>query len=222
MPGSRLTDEDRGRIAGWLADGLSCAEMARRLGRPTSTITREVDRNGGPERYRADRAAAATRRRAARLGRPAPRPAAVRGFEERFTAMMVRTGLPRMPARVLAGLLTCDEARLSAAELVGRLGVSPASVSKAVGYLAGLGLVRRERDPAGRREYYAVDEDAWYQACRRQVEVCRLWAGAATEGAEVLRGSAAADRLSTVSRYFGHVGQDLAAAAERWRGGLDG
>ncbi len=222
MPGSRLTHEDRGRIAGWLADGLPYSEMARRLDRPTSTVTREVDRNGGPERYRADEASAATRQRAGRVGKPSPRPAAVRGFEERFTEMMVRTGLPRMPARVLASLLTSTDARLPAAELVRRLGVSPASVSKSVAYLADLRLIRRERDSSERRECYAVDDDAWHQACRRQVEVCRLWAEAAMEGAEVLNGSAAATRLSAMSRYFDHVGDDLADAAERWRGVFDG
>ena len=48
MPGGRLTQEDRRRIAAWLAEGLSHAEIGRRLSRPTSTITREVSRNRGP------------------------------------------------------------------------------------------------------------------------------------------------------------------------------
>jgi hypothetical protein len=37
--------------------------MARRLDRPTSTVTREVMRNGGPTGYRADLAHRATERR---------------------------------------------------------------------------------------------------------------------------------------------------------------
>ncbi|MFD0661872.1 helix-turn-helix domain-containing protein [Thermocatellispora tengchongensis] len=48
MPGGRLTYEDRQAIASGLADGLDYAEIARRLARPTSTVTREVARNGGP------------------------------------------------------------------------------------------------------------------------------------------------------------------------------
>ncbi|NUT46387.1 MAG: helix-turn-helix domain-containing protein, partial [Saccharothrix sp.] len=51
MPGGRLTDEDRRDIAAGLALGLGYAEIARRLGRPTSTVTREVIRNGGPGDY---------------------------------------------------------------------------------------------------------------------------------------------------------------------------
>ena len=56
MPGARLTHEDRRRIAAWLADGLGYAEIGRRLGRPTSTISREVTRNGTPGEYLADHA----------------------------------------------------------------------------------------------------------------------------------------------------------------------
>lgn len=50
MPGGRLTQQERQQIALGLGDGLAYAEIARRLERPTSTITREVMRNGGPMR----------------------------------------------------------------------------------------------------------------------------------------------------------------------------
>ena len=76
MPGGRLTQQERQQIALGLADGLAYAEIARRLDRPTSTITREVMRNGGPTAYRADLAHRATERRAHRR-----RPAASRGPE---------------------------------------------------------------------------------------------------------------------------------------------
>jgi hypothetical protein len=44
------------------------AEIGRRLSRPTSTITREVNRNRGPAGYQADQAQRATRQRARRRG----------------------------------------------------------------------------------------------------------------------------------------------------------
>ncbi|MDW6063797.1 helix-turn-helix domain-containing protein [Streptomyces sp. FXJ1.4098] len=62
---------------------------------------------------------------------------------------MVQTGLTRMVARVFARLFTTDSGRLGSAELVQQLRVSPASVSKAIGYLEGLELIRRERAPGG-------------------------------------------------------------------------
>ena len=42
MPGGRLTQRERQQIALGLADDLAYAEIARRIDRPTSTITREV------------------------------------------------------------------------------------------------------------------------------------------------------------------------------------
>jgi len=103
MPGGRLTQGDRQRIAAWLAEGLSHAEIGRRLSRPTSTITREVNRNRGPADYQADQAQRATRQRARRriaasapavadsADRPADGrdPAAVGQFEQRFTEALV-------------------------------------------------------------------------------------------------------------------------------------
>jgi DNA-binding transcriptional ArsR family regulator len=131
--------------------------------------------------------------------------------------MMVRTGLPRMPARVLICLLTSEDGSLSAADLIRRLQVSPASVSKAIGYLEQMLLVRRERDPRLRHERYLVDDDAWYRACVREVQVCRSWATAARDGAGLLDGTSAGSRLHEMGRYFDHVGHDLSEAAERWR-----
>src|ERR1700727_1983941 len=78
MPGGRLTQQERQQIALGLADSLSYAEIARRLDRPTSTITREVMRNDGPTAYRAEgrrrrcRAACATTRPCASTRRRSP------------------------------------------------------------------------------------------------------------------------------------------------------
>ncbi|GAA5768158.1 hypothetical protein Aros01_04666 [Streptosporangium roseum] len=57
-----------------------------------------------------------------------------------------------------------DSGSLTSAELVRRLQVSPASISKAVGYLEAQELIRRERDPRRRAERYVIDDSVWYQA----------------------------------------------------------
>src|SRR4051794_14553058 len=66
MPGNRLTLQDRRQIAVGLRDGLTYAAIGRRVGRPTSTVTREVMRHGGPRAYHAEaahRTSTSTRRR---------------------------------------------------------------------------------------------------------------------------------------------------------------
>lgn len=62
-------------------------------------------------------------------------PHVVHQFEERFTALMVGTRLPRMTAGVLACLYATDTGSLTAAGLGRRFQGSPASISKAIAYL---------------------------------------------------------------------------------------
>ena len=55
---STLTLEERERISRGLATGRSCRRIAAELARSPSTVSREVARNGGPQRYRAAEAEA--------------------------------------------------------------------------------------------------------------------------------------------------------------------
>lgn len=231
MPGGRLTQQDRRQIAAGLAEGLSYAEIGRRLERPTSTVTREVTRNGGPHGYRADQAHQATERRARRR-RTAPVPAspavpaddygrdpeAVRELSDRLTDMLFHSGMTRMASGVLACLYLSDSGSLTAADLVRRLNVSPASVSKAIGYLEEQRLVRRERDARGRRERYVIDDDVWFQAMVASARGTITLSDVVGDGAEVLGpGTPAGARLLNMSRFLDHVGRDLMRAAEHWR-----
>jgi DNA-binding transcriptional ArsR family regulator len=233
MPGGRLTQQERRQIGLGLADGLPYAEIARRLDRPTSTVTREVLRNGGPTAYRADLAHHATERRAQRRRQPTPKgsPAlpqahgrdaeAVREYEETFTALLMQSGLPRMMARVLTCLYTTDAGSLTAAELVQRLQVSAASVSKAITFLEGQGLVRRERDDR-RRERYVADNDVWYQSMIAAARGNAQLAETARQGVGILgRDTPAAVRLEKIARFVDFVGESIVRAAEQAREILD-
>lgn len=229
MPGGRLTQQERRQIALGLADGLAYAEIARRLDRPTSTVTREVMRNGGPTVYRADLAHRATERRAHRRKQTAAREArtlpqahgrdaeAVREYEETLTTVLMASGAPRMMARVLACLYTTDAGSLTAADLVRRLQVSPASVSKAIAFLDGQGLVRRERDER-RRERYVVDDDVWYQSMMASARGTAQLGETARQGVGVLGpGTPAATRLENIARFVDFVSESIARAAEQAR-----
>ncbi|PZG17718.1 MarR family transcriptional regulator [Nonomuraea aridisoli] len=220
MPGGRLTQQDRHRIAAGLTEGLSYAEIARRLDRPTSTISREIARNGGPGGYRPEQAHRATERRA-RRGTPAPVRAAGPPdgeTEDEIIGMAVRMGLPRMTARVLVELWTSEDGRRTAAELTRRLKVSPASVSVAVGSLIQQGLIRRERDPQRRRDIYVVDDDTWYHSmltsCRQSLEV----AAAAKEAAKKCGlDTPVGRRLAKGGAFLERISTDTLESAERWR-----
>jgi DNA-binding transcriptional regulator GbsR (MarR family) len=231
MPGGRLTQQDRERIASGLAEGLGFAEIARRLGRPTSTVSREVDRNGGLRGYEADHAHQATGARARRRKPAAPHtaasaadaygrdPAAVNGFAEQFAATMVQTGVPRMAARVLACLVTTDSGALTAAELVQRLQVSPASISKAVGYLENLDLIQRELDARSRRERYFIDDEMWLRTWLTSARTHAALADIAADGVKILDAATPAGaRMEYMSRFFTALADDMSGGpmAERF------
>lgn len=228
MPGGRLTREDRELIAAGLTDGQGYAEIARRLARPTSTISREVARNGGVEGYRADHAQRATGQRAKRRApaRPPERqevadafgrdPWVVRAFEERFTELMVLTGLNRMAGRVLAALFVADSGRLTAAELVQRLGVSPGSISHAIAYLENVELVRRERE-GRRREQYVIDRSVWFRAWVANTRINHQWAEIGRDGAKLLGATTpAGGRLNDMGEFFEDLAHELDRFAEAW------
>lgn len=230
VPGGRLTQQERKRIAQGLGDDLAYAEIARLIGRPTSTVTREVMRNGGPAAYRAERAQRATEQRsrrrtpppAARDARPAPGeaggrdPEAVRAYEETLTEVFLTSGLPRMAARVQAALALTDSGGLTAAELVDRLGISPASVSKAVAFMEAQGLVRRLTE--GRRERYVIDNGVWYESIIASIRSNDLIVATAREGVRVLgAGTPAAIRLENTARFLDFLSDALRRAAEEAR-----
>lgn len=229
MSGSRLSQRERQQIARGLADDLAYAEIARRLDRPTSTITREVMRNGGPSGYRADLAHLATERRAHQPRRTTPRmqgtpkpgfgrdEEAVREYEETFTVLLMHQGMPRMTARVLTCLLIADTGSVTAAELVQRLSVSPATVSKAIASLESQGLIRRERDDR-RRDRYFVDGDVWYESTIESARGMVKVAEVARQGVTVLgRDTPAGTRLENMARFSDHISESIIRAAEQVR-----
>ncbi|MEV4460211.1 helix-turn-helix domain-containing protein [Microbispora sp. NPDC049633] len=235
MPGGRLTDEDRRHIAAGLAEGLGYAEIGRRLGRPASTIMREVTRNGGPSGYGADRAHEATRHRARRRRTaqpPAPPipdsghgrdPRAVEDFTETFIALLVQQGLPRMEARVLACLYVTDSGALTAADLVQRLRVSPASISHAVAFLEQQGMLRRERVPGARRERYVIDDEIWLRSMQASLRMNDALVAASRRGAEILGAATPAGaRFEDSAELLLLVSEAFRQVMEQWRQGRAG
>ncbi|MEV4276461.1 helix-turn-helix domain-containing protein [Actinoplanes xinjiangensis] len=228
MPGRRLTGTDRQRIAAGLARGRDFAEIAGELGRPTSTVSREVARNGGPGRYNAELAQLATVRRARRRP-PAPTremPGATAGPDPDarialvtdLTAVLVDTGLPRTAAGVLACLFTAETGSATTAELTGQLRVSPATVSLAVGLLEQHGLIRRGRDGRSRRHRYFLDEDAGVRSAVVSVRANRRLAATVLRGADILgEGTAAGARLALAGRFLEQLGDTIIRFAEQHR-----
>ncbi|MEU5581802.1 helix-turn-helix domain-containing protein [Streptomyces huasconensis] len=229
MPGYRLTLQDRQQIAAGLREGLTYAAIGRRVGRPTSTVTREVMRNGGPRGYHAEAAhqggAGRARRRRPLAQATSPGRADLGGRDARIVdevdaqsvELMIQAGLPQMMARVLAALFTTDSGSLTSVELVRRLRVSPASISKAIGYLENQAFIKRERDPRSRAERYVIEDSAVFTSimasARNQTRIAEACAtGARKLGVTTPAGA----RLENTSQFLRHVVDDLVRSAEHW------
>ena len=143
---------------------------------------------------------------------------AVARFVEDLASALMEMGVPRMPARVFAALLTTDAGRLTATELADSLQVSPAAVSGAVRYLLQIGMVRRESEPGSRRHYYRAPNDVWDEVIGIRDRLMARWTGVLRGGVEVLGADTpAGQRVADSVRFFEFVSTELPSVIGRWR-----
>lgn len=138
-------------------------------------------------------------------------------YVERMGTALADAGLQRLPSRVFAALTVDPDGRMTSAELVEALAVSPASVSGAVQYLSRIGFLHRERERGSRRDVYVVDDDAWLQAMLREGQVYAPMIAALDDAVRSLdAGSPARRRLLLMREFLVFVGQEMGGIAERW------
>jgi DNA-binding transcriptional ArsR family regulator len=138
-------------------------------------------------------------------------------YIEKFAAVLVLAGFPAMPARVFVALLVTDSGRLSAAELVELLQISPAAVSGAVRYLSGLALIHKERVPGSRREYYRMPADIWHQVFLLRNQVLVRWSALLKEGIDIVGpDSEAGRRMAGHAEFFDFLAREMPALMARW------
>jgi predicted transcriptional regulator len=136
---------------------------------------------------------------------------------EQLGAALAEAGMPSLPSRVFAALLVDDDGRMTSVELTEVLGVSPASISGAVKYLAHLQMLRRERERGSRREVYVVDDDAWHGLMLRRdhlyAPILRALQTAVDERGPA---SPAYRRLMLTGEFLRFVDAEMAAMTDRW------
>ena len=138
-------------------------------------------------------------------------------FVERLGGALTSAGLARLPSRLFAAVLVDDDGRMTAAELAETLGVSPASVSGAVRYLDGVGMVRRERERGSRRDVFVVDEAAWHDMLLRVDQVYAPMIAAFDRAlAELPRTDPARRRIRLSREFLTFVSEEMAALSDKW------
>ncbi|HEY9475802.1 MAG TPA: MarR family transcriptional regulator [Mycobacteriales bacterium] len=139
-------------------------------------------------------------------------------FIERFAAVLTDSGVPRMPARVFAALVSTDSGRLTASELAEVLRVSPAAVSGAVRYLTQLDLAIREREPGSRRDVFRVDPQVLYAVTLGRDRLMYRWETSLREGIATLgEDTPAGHRMAEMAEFFEFLREEMVAMLDRWR-----
>ncbi len=135
-------------------------------------------------------------------------------FVQHAAGDLVAQGFPRMPAYVLMALLGNDEGRMTAAELSEQLGVSPAAVSTAIGYLTRVGFVRTQTVPGTRRHVYVLP-DAWYTVTLTEPRY-RALAVQTRASAEKLKAGPARDRVEKMAAFYEFLDERMPELLEEW------
>ena len=144
--------------------------------------------------------------------------AALLRFVERFALVLRESGMPPMPARVLAYALADDADRYTATDLAEGLQVSPAAISGAVRQLVQVGLLVREREPGTRSDLYVLDDtDLWSRFMAAELEALRRFEEAVASGVRALgTDRPGGRRLAETRDFMAFLGRELTAAVERW------
>jgi DNA-binding transcriptional regulator GbsR (MarR family) len=131
-------------------------------------------------------------------------------------AELAAEGFPRLPAQVLMALMVSPTGTMTAAELSGGLGVSPAAVSGAIRYLGVLGFVRVAVVPGTRRHVYSLPAVPWYASTLVQDRYSSLLA-LLDDGLRDLEPGAVRDRLAEMADFFRFLRAEMPRLWERWR-----
>jgi DNA-binding transcriptional regulator GbsR (MarR family) len=139
-------------------------------------------------------------------------------FVERFAAVMVASGIPRMASRVFALLLSRDDGSATSAELAAALRASSAAISGAVRYLIQLHLITRAHRPGERRDVYRLQSDHWYEMVGNRQHELQQWSELSREGVDVVGADTRAGRrLEETARFFEFLSSEMPNVLERWR-----
>lgn len=136
---------------------------------------------------------------------------------EQLAVVLIRHGLQRMTARVLAALIFTEQPTMTAGELAERLQASAGAISGAIKMLTSVGLVERAPAPGSRRDHYRLRDDAWATLFTNQNIVISAMQDAANAAiAAIDKKNPANQRLTQMRDFYAFLLEEIPALLERW------
>jgi DNA-binding transcriptional regulator GbsR (MarR family) len=137
---------------------------------------------------------------------------------ERFALALIRGGMQRMTARLLAVFLFTEQPTLTMGDLVEVLGVSSGSASTGIKALVRVGLVEQVPAPGSRRDHYRLRDDAWATLFSRNNEAVQVMLDASEDAiAATPRASAAHQRLMVMRSFYTFLLAEIPTLIQRWK-----
>ncbi|MCH7232223.1 MarR family transcriptional regulator [Glycomyces sp. L485] len=138
-------------------------------------------------------------------------------YVERFSEILIASGVQRMSARVFSYILADDAASYTAAELADGLDVSLAAISGAVRELTTMGLLFKGRRPGTRADVYQLNEDdIWGSIILERSPLIERYKSLALEGMDTLPPGPGRDRLEQTAEFMQFWLDEVQGMGERW------
>lgn len=138
-------------------------------------------------------------------------------YVERFSEILIASGMQRMSARVFSYVLADDAVTYTAAELAEGLEVSLAAISGAVRELTTTRLLIKSRRPDTRADVYQLnDEDIWGAIILERSPLIERYRAIAVEGVDTLPRGPGRDRLRQTAVFMQFWLEEIQSVRERW------
>lgn len=105
---------------------------------------------------------------------------------ERVAMLLAPDGLPPIAGRILGWLMICDPPQQPAGQIADAIGASRASLTVNMRVLTTMGFVTRQPRPGGRTAYYRIDDNAWQQVVRRQIDTMASYLEITEDGMDLV------------------------------------
>lgn len=142
-----------------------------------------------------------------------------RHFVEELGLLFAAAGKPRMMGRMMAHMLVCDPPAQSAAQLVGALRASKATVSTLTRDLIDLGMVERAAMPGDRKTYYRARSGGFSKLAERDLGAISQFSTALCRAVEHMEEHAPerTGRLREVHDFCEFLEDEIPALLARWQ-----
>lgn len=137
-------------------------------------------------------------------------------MHDRLAVVLASVGFPRPIARVYAALTLAETDGLATSQLIDRLALSKASISNAMQFLVGTGLVEKYHVRGSRETHYRMLKGTWGPMMTAKLKGTAVVRQTAQEALELVESDAARERLTDMHDVYAFFEEEFEGIMRRW------